>query len=596
MNNCWDYLKCPEERQQDCPAYTLQQGQDCWKVPGTLCRGEKQGTVAQKISFCRDCEFFTKTVSTNKFPIKRKLLAGFGVILSLLLIVGLFSYYQINQISNRYDRLFSQQLVIINQTNDSLILIEKSALNLRNYLITGDKSYLDKHVSEIAETNRAMSKLRASLKNDQALKIYNDYNKEYSQYILYARDLTSLREAPNGAVTPDQQELLVLRKIQEQTLANKGTVNNTVDAGRKLITYVDQLVTAEHATAQKNVTQLVTMISIIIIIALASGLAVALYVSNLIANPIRKLEQAAAKIAAGDLASEEVKVSNQDEVGTLALAFNQMSISLKDLVLHINEKAQTVSAASEELTATAQQSSASASESSSTLMELAASVERVSENTSLVSSSSQAASQSAEQGHQGLAQVEGQMEIIKDSTERVSKVINELNQASGQISQIVEMITQIAEQTNLLALNAAIEAARAGEQGRGFAVVAEEVRKLAEQSATAANRIKDLIYTIQEETARAVTTMSEGVQEVDKGTQVVHGVAQSFQQILAAIQEVSTQVQDVAASGQQISAGVQTVAGTAQEQTAMMEELSASSEALAEMAEELKNTSARFKI
>ena len=102
--------------------------------------------------------------------------------------------------------------------------------------------------------------------------------------------------------------------------------------------------------------------------------------------------------------------------------------------------------------------------------------------------------QSADHGHQELNQIEHQMQSIKDSTEKVAGVINELNHTSGRITQIVEMITQIAEQTNLLALNAAIEAARAGEQGRGFAVVAEEVRKLAEDSATAATEIKDEFF------------------------------------------------------------------------------------------------------
>ncbi|AQS59040.1 methyl-accepting chemotaxis protein [Desulforamulus ferrireducens] len=598
MNNCWEYLNCPEERQKNCPAYTTQQGTNCWKVPQTLCRGEVQGTVAQKIPFCRECKFFNNSISMNKYPIKRKLMTGFGILIGLLLFIGIFSYYEMNQIRDNYDNLVDQRLAVINQTNNSLILIEKSALNLRNYLITGDNSYLDKHTAEIDEANDVMDKIRTILQTEQGKKIYDEFAQSYASYKYYANNMINLRRLANfdPSVNAEQQEIMILKQIQQQTLADKGTVNGTIDTGRKLIEYVNELVKSEQVTIQRQVNQLITIISVIILIGLAAGLAVAIYVSNLIAKPISKLEQAVAKIAAGDLTSEEVVIHNRDEVGTLAMAFNQMTISLKDLVLHIKEKAESVSAASEELTSTSQQSSTAATEASSTLMELAATVERVSENTNQVSASSQSASHAAEAGRQGLEQVEGQMATIKDSTERVSQVINELNQASGQISQIVEMITQIAEQTNLLALNAAIEAARAGEQGRGFAVVAEEVRKLAEQSGTAAKRIKDLIFTIQEETARAVTTMSEGVQEVDKGTQVVQEVAISFQQILAAIQEVTTQIQDVAASSQQISAGVQTVAGTAQEQAAMMEELSASSEALAQMAEELNNTSARFKI
>ncbi|SFG12735.1 Methyl-accepting chemotaxis protein (MCP) signalling domain-containing protein [Desulfotomaculum arcticum] len=113
--------------------------------------------------------------------------------------------------------------------------------------------------------------------------------------------------------------------------------------------------------------------------------------------------------------------------------------------------------------------------------------------------------------------------------------VSEFNDKTQQISQIVELITTIADQTNLLALNAAIEAARAGEHGRGFAVVAEEVRKLAEQSAAAADEIRSLIQTIQTDAHSIVTDIVSSGAEIKKGVQVVEEVGGSFKNIIDAV-------------------------------------------------------------
>lgn len=80
-----------------------------------------------------------------------------------------------------------------------------------------------------------------------------------------------------------------------------------------------------------------------------------------------------------------------------------------------------------------------------------------------------------------------------ESNDDVAKKIHQLNNDMAKIEEIVTMINGISEQTNLLALNASIEAARAGDAGRGFAVVAEEVRKLAEESASSTEQIKVII-------------------------------------------------------------------------------------------------------
>jgi methyl-accepting chemotaxis protein len=120
---------------------------------------------------------------------------------------------------------------------------------------------------------------------------------------------------------------------------------------------------------------------------------------------------------------------------------------------------------------------------------------------------------------------------LAESSAQVGETIQSLSHKSGRIGGIVDTITGLAQQTNLPALNAAIEAARAGDQGKGFAVVAEEVRKLAEESQTAAGQIAALIGEIQSETGRAVQAVDEGARRTQDGVATVEQTRVAFEQI-----------------------------------------------------------------
>jgi methyl-accepting chemotaxis protein len=175
------------------------------------------------------------------------------------------------------------------------------------------------------------------------------------------------------------------------------------------------------------------------------------------------------------------------------------------------------------------------------------------------------------------------MKKVAETVSGAAGQVRLLVDRANEIGSIANEIKEIAAQTNLLALNAAIEAARAGEQGRGFAVVADEVRGLAERTATATVRIENMIQGIQNETHSAVGVMDQVAQQMGSGVALVVDAASSLRDIRTESESALSLVRAVAAStneqsqvsssiAQKVEQIAQSVEGTS---TAMIETVAA---------------------
>lgn len=254
-----------------------------------------------------------------------------------------------------------------------------------------------------------------------------------------------------------------------------------------------------------------------LIISLATSVVSILVVFSILhyflVKPISQLTERAQAIIDGDV-SQMVQVEAKGELEVLARTMNNMTESLRNLIIRLqndskqltdfssslSESANLSMKATEELSAAIQQSSASIQEQSANIEEVQATIEEINASIEEINASAQQANsvteaslKTSQEGVDSVDHVVQRLTLVAAASEKLKNTISRLSDESNEITQLVSVITNISDQTNLLALNAAIEAARAGEHGKGFTVVAEEVRKLAEESAKAAKNTGVLI-------------------------------------------------------------------------------------------------------
>ncbi|SFL22080.1 methyl-accepting chemotaxis protein [Halanaerobium salsuginis] len=357
-------------------------------------------------------------------------------------------------------------------------------------------------------------------------------------------------------------------------------------------------------------------------------------------RPLNDLSQYAEEIAAGNLnlTIAEAYLKKEDEIGTLAAAFQKMLIKLRTVITEITTTVEELGNSSQDLTATGEELSASADEVGNSIQHIASGAEeqsaQVQEVTSLIDTlaedidkisansqemgkQSQNVVENIKSGNQALTNSKQSFQQVSENTRATSAVIDSLGQSSEKIGQIVNLINDIASQTNLLALNAAIEAARAGEAGRGFSVVADEIRTLAEQAAKATEDISRLIISIQKDVKNTVSKMNQNEVEVDNSVAEINRTADVFvdvtraadslSQLISAIERESismnqnsetarSAVGEIAVVSEEAAHNAEGVAAASIEQSHSTRIIAESAEALVETAGNLADLVRQFKL
>jgi len=300
-----------------------------------------------------------------------------------------------------------------------------------------------------------------------------------------------------------------------------------------------------------------------------------------IVNQIRGVSQGLEEISRGrgDL-TKRLALIGKDELTEVSERFNRFIGYIQRLLLQIQDVFNRLSNMANNISSLTIQSNESiqnifgntqritkaTKDSATTLESTAAAIEEISANSQLIAKRSNRAYEESVQNRlkatQGMESVREASTTIKEIERAVgdsSRVLEELKNQSRKIGKIVLTITAISRQTNLLALNASIEAARAGEQGRGFVVVAANVKKLAEQSAKAAEEIGALIGEIQHKTNKAVEEMGLGREKVQEGVKIINQGGAYLDEIGMASESVNVQVQDISKSSVEQSKNIEAI-------------------------------------
>lgn len=563
----------------------------------------------------------------RRLPIIFQLASIFILVIGLLVGVLGFAVYQLRDVAEGIDGLVKHTAVRLNIVKSARLDFTEALLDMRGFLFYADgaaayeQGYREKikKSSELTKKYNDSSTLADSkAEGAKLVKLVEDYVVLGDKVIAAKKandpNLSQLTGQGRDLVKAIGLQFIKVDEIQQKYMDDKG------------LTLVSEAKNDGNRSLAAS-----GIISLLIIV-------LVIWYSKNIAKRLMNISNNLAEVGRLDLTGIDIQPTRNDEIGDMGLIIIEMKKTLKKFVSQVSNSSQTLNSASASLSDSvgqqlkagetvaesvtdiaggASQNADTISTISATIQEISASTEEINASTAEVNANTHKAVTEAANGMKMLTESVVQNESISRSMNEITAVSSKLDQGSEKIKGIVDLINTIAAQTNLLALNAAIEAARAGEAGRGFAVVAEEVRKLAEQSASATQEITQIINDMGNEINYAVVTVGKANKEVEKGREStittqkdftviierMESVKKGIEHIATAVNDASQGIQNMATSVDNLStvahgtsSNVETVAALAEEQSAGMHEIDSNAEKLAKLATEMMKIVKQFKV
>lgn len=360
--------------------------------------------------------------------------------------------------------------------------------------------------------------------------------------------------------TFEADESIAITDYREQKVIANRQLLNLGETKMLLVAKVDQSEAYASATVIRNIIFWAAGLSILFIVITS------LLASRSIARPIVDLASRLHKLAGGDLNQPSFDTPTTDEVGTLKSAFNDLLVTLREMVENTTHLSENLTSTASSLLATAQEQQTGTAEQASAAEETKNLLSMLLESSKEVAQASQLVFDNAD--------------ITQKNASLIATRIDELSHHVDGIGEILSLIKDIAAKSDLLALNAALEGTKAGEAGRGFSLVAMQMQKLAEQVMTSAKNIDSLTSDITKSTNASVLATEEATKLATETTKSAHQITFAVQQQQEGTQEASIALDEIAQVASEAAVAAHTVVEA--------------SDALLQLSAELKDSIANF--
>jgi methyl-accepting chemotaxis protein len=543
----------------------------------------------------------------------------YGCSLAFLVVVAIMALVSMAKMNTQLDQIVKVSNAKVKAANEMKAWTISVIMACETQLLTRDKAVLERERGLVAAGREAYKKTLVELKNLETTDEGKKMIENTEAAIAAAREidnksmeLADAGKAAEAAALFTQNARPAILKLEDDT--------------RALIAYNDERTMLRYQEAQGTYSFFSILFIVTALVAVGLTLFLGILTQRSITVPMASSAAHMEHMAKGDFSIpvSEDALNRKDEMGLFARSMAATNSGLQKMLKEIADGANTVSTSSTELSAISKQMSAGAEQTSMKANGVAKAVEEMSTNMNSVAAATEQASTnigivaaSTEEMTSTIGEIAMNSEKARsitagavDQANQATVKISELGRAARDIGKVTETISSISAQTNLLALNATIEAARAGAAGKGFAVVANEIKELAQQTASATEDIKNRIETIQSSTSVTVT-------DIEKVSHVIQEVSEIVATMAAAIEEQSVVTKDIANNVSQAARGTQevnqrvsqtsSVAMTVAQDVAEVNQASGeissssaqvllSSEELSRLAEQLKSLTSQFKV